>query len=108
MTEAMRRPCGGVDAGEEEVTDEATRPKRALKRADPEQSDFWIVTEYKFFQHATLEGAEAERGRLHQCFPDKQFRVHRCKRHLPGRVGRVTAIPDLGPPDFSEVEEGIF
>lgn len=59
---------------------------KKLSPAAPEQPNFWIVTDYKFFQHATLEEAEAERARLMERFPAKTFRVHRVKRRLNART----------------------
>lgn len=46
-------------------------------------ADAWIVSNYRFVQHKSLESAEAEAARLRAICPKKQqFRVYRIKPHL--------------------------
>lgn len=45
-------------------------------------ADRWIVSDYKFYQHKSLEGAEAEKKRLSELLPSKQFRIYRIKLSL--------------------------
>lgn len=44
-------------------------------------SDRWIVSNHKFFRHATRSAAEAEAKRL-ATVTDKEFRVYRIKTNL--------------------------
>jgi hypothetical protein len=46
------------------------------------KNDFYIVTTLPVEEHATLGDAEALRDALARHFPDKTFRVFRCKRHM--------------------------
>lgn len=42
----------------------------------------FIVSDYSFFQHKTLEKAKEEMARLSGLHPDKYFRIYRVARHL--------------------------
>ena len=44
-------------------------------------SEYWIVTRFSFHEHASAEAANTEADRLRGLFPDKHFRVIRCKRN---------------------------
>lgn len=75
--------CGSIPRTEPE----ARAACKDAKRADREQPEYWIVTDYGFFEHSTLRAAELERDKLFERFPGKSFRVIRCKRKLtPSRT----------------------
>lgn len=54
-----------------------------LARAGEMQNDYWIVTDYHYFRHGTLESAVAERDRLAHNEPKKGYRIYHAKRCLP-------------------------
>lgn len=69
----------------------ATAPDRShMVRADPHQPDFWVITDYRFYQHGTIESAIAERERLGRCFPQKGFYILHAKRRLHKGNARET------------------
>lgn len=45
----------------------------------------WIISAKNFHEHKKIEAAEAELARLQEICPEKQFRIYRVKRSVPGR-----------------------
>lgn len=88
--------------GEQNITEAAatvpdtTPPKGSLIRAEKHAPEWWIVTDYKFFRHATFASAHAERQRLSDCFPHKSFSVHRVKARLQASTtaARLAALDE--------------
>lgn len=72
---------------------EPTKPDRQkMVRADRTQPELWIISDYRFFEHANLESAVTERARLATCFPEKNFRIYRCKRKLSPSTTKETLL----------------
>ena len=42
----------------------------------------WIISDYNFMQHKTLESAQQELKRLNEAYPKKKFKIYRCKTSL--------------------------
>lgn len=54
-----------------------SKPKHAHHNA----KEWWIVTDHRYFKHPSEGLAQAERKRLAELHPDKEFFVHRVKRN---------------------------
>lgn len=57
-------------------------------------SEYFIVLSHEPQQHETLEDARCEQIALAKHFPDRAFRVHRCKTWLAG-AKHFTKMVDL-------------
>jgi len=44
--------------------------------------DFWIISKWSHFEHRSLTHVKAEWERLHDLFPESEFRIYHCKRNM--------------------------